>query len=166
MKKLLVLTLVLGMASLAPAWLVAVDATDVAVGETITMTITATANDLEYSAIYGGVVETEADNAILSYSGWALGASAPDLAQAAAEYDWTLDGFEGADLVSDSTTATFVEGQYFLVTFGADAAGVGNLYFYDYGTQQYDEFAINVVPEPATMALLGLGGLLSLRRRK
>lgn len=45
-------------------------------------------------------------------------------------------------------------------------AGFGGKYAWNYPIGNFDNFVVNSVPEPATMCLLGLGGMLISRRRK
>jgi len=78
-----------------------------------------------------------------------------------------------------------VTGTSALVTFSFTAVGIGNALFAvgdhnaggdltegfaldpsGFGTVSYSAISINVIPEPATLALLILGGMAAIRRRR
>jgi len=163
MKKLLVLTLVLGIASLASAAL-SLAATDNVVG--------AYSDDTEpYVAFIAysesldpaAVALTPAGDQNLSFlvdygvnPGSAVGL--PD----AALHIWNFSAASstvGALQPGEHLTATFADG----TMFGDADMGLGTVYLLAEDTSKIG--ALYVVPEPATLALLGLGALV-LRRKK
>jgi hypothetical protein len=166
MKKLLVLTLVLGLASAANAVLIDVDGQRGAtaeVPETGIATITVVSED---AAAYLGYIILEAGGGgVLSAPEVLPGAG--DLGSAVAyvdEPEWGL-GFEltiaaspsGAIAAGDQVTLTYT-GQL------GDTAQISLFVDPEYGTPAAS-VGVTVVPEPMTVLLLGLGGLF-LRRRK
>lgn len=166
MKKLLVLALVLGVASMASATLLTVIADDaeILLGDTTTVNIVA--------AVDYGMFDGE---------DWVIGVSAEG-----ALSDITVADVAGAVLVSNGDAAMFgVPGGFWGVTM-APAVGIiteGTVLFsltltgMELGIAQINMIdltaggvpgastSVLVTPEPMTMALLGLGGLF-LRRRK
>jgi hypothetical protein len=162
MKKLLVLMLVLGMATAANATVISWSV------DSLTLDINATA-----------VVNLVADDAT-GYDIKSVGATAGAVASivdidplAAAGQDATAtalaDPYLGWwNILSADSTGTpmnsIVSGNHFDVTIKGLATGTYAINSDYYGTN--DVLNITVVPEPATVALLGLGGLFLLRRRK
>ncbi len=156
MKKLLVLLLVLGMASTASAVL--------------------TYSKSPTTVTIDGIIEADVyvivtSDAILSpLSDLAIGTAAPSMT----EYFLDVapgDGFFGDLLgipagfaggswtVNSAPGEDYVEGNYLTLSIsGSDILA----YTYNETTQEIAE----IVPEPMTIALLGLGGLFLLRRRK
>jgi hypothetical protein len=165
MKKLLVLMLVLGMASIANA-----------------TTVTWSVDSVTINSVGGiAVVQLEADDTAAYPTKW-VGASGAStiatissiVARAAAGPDhviknptqttypgwWTV---EAADM--DPDTWDIATGAQYDVTITGLAIGTHQVVADGYATVQ-DWLEITVLPEPTTVALLGLGGLFLLRRRK
>ena len=169
MKKVLVLALVLGIASLATAGL------DLAGGAASPFQLTG--DDTVYVSYTRFLVVTDSSitgNTLL-YTG--DGAGIVDFSSTSAY----IDAMQGKiDLIDDTETVNHVfqllikdtdPGNGSVIASGnlADFAfsGGGNAYLTDdsAGTLTGESIVIALVPEPATMALLGLGALL-LRRKK
>lgn len=162
MEKLLVFTLVLGLASGASAALTLVGApTDpINIGETVTITV----NNSEDGAYSGwleipdpGVADYDGDP-VFTAAGNPGGAST---VTAAADYP----GWYEFTVASFPPNPTISAGDHIQVTVTGIGEGATalNLYAND-GVTLLDSAAITVIPEPMTIALLGLGGLF-LRRR-
>ena len=173
MKKLLVLMLVLGMASLANAALVlsiyvdgveAGSAASVDIGDTITIDV--------YSNEEGSYDAYLAMSSGLEYADWA-GITMYDLTPgvsiaANTYYAGALAGFD-TYLLNNSTFD--IENQpaagiAFSLSFLGVAEGTVDVKLdHDVWGSTVDTLAVTVIPEPMTLALLGLGGLF-LRRKK
>ena len=166
MKKLLVLTLVLGIASLASATLTLSGPLSVNVGETISITITEDDTDASAATKYLVISDTtKADFDVPSLGG--------------VDYPYPLTEFgsvhienAGAEFASFSWTPTATGGNVggsFVFQITGAAAGAISLSGIDAqtGATVVDPISISIteIPEPATMAILGLGALL-LRRKK
>ena len=183
MKKLLILTLVLGVASLATAGLTASKTVDVEVGDVITISYLAevVTNGVTLRSIDDDVAGLATTGAELVYSG----------------YNFALkvgDGKGTGGKLYDGGTSDSFAGSYFSLLGAGSDAGIGEaLWSFAYtvptteaatititigagtvtplGDSAADVDGENVVltmstiPEPATMALLGLGALV-LRRKK
>lgn len=169
MKKLVVLMLVLGMASLASAVLVSSD--------------TVTTGSVVWSVVDEQLIGVNATGTVDAEPYWIDGVTSPwdnivvgigpmdgskftgsfnDAAGDAADVsEWAPGGFnasgyDGSDLVLPNLGT----GQWFQF----DLSGLGTIGIGDYSS--FDAVGtITVTPEPMTMVLLGLGGLF-LRRRK
>ena len=176
MKKVLVLMLVLGIASLATAGLTAsIDGTSVAPSGSLNIDIgaasTTTVNKMQVKATI------TAGTGTASFSTTGVTLNDPGF-QAA--LTWNVDSasvmeIKGANIFGDSTITdpyTFVDNLKLvggtagtvtldIIVSASSVLGDGTM---DAGTSLLSQ-TITVVPEPATMALLGLGGLL-LRRKK
>lgn len=74
------------------------------------------------------------------------------------EGDQVLASFEHGGLTQQINATTSI--------LSGTNAGFGGKYQWDYPIGNFDNFVVESVPEPATMALLGLGGLLIRRKRK
>ena len=145
MKKLLVLSLVLGIASLATAGLVVTDSgTDINVG-------------IDQSVLgYEFIIEVTAGDVTLDSSGVTYG------------FTWDFDN----NPVVDTPTLFRVGGSQFMsaaqgtgdFVLGLGYEGVGEITISDAYNPNFEAVVLQV-PEPATMALLGLGALV-LRRKK
>lgn len=161
MKKLLILTLVLGLTSVASAaisW--DLTAQDVPEGTSITITISSDNTDP-----YGAFVNME-DPA------GAIGAL-QIMAEAGDQASWTDDvalGVPGYFLAqanaSDPGNWTIVAGAHFTLDYTAlDAVSPVTITLLDFNAAPIDAVTVQNTPEPMTLGLLGLGGLF-LRRRK
>ena len=169
MRKLLILTMVLGMASLASATVTITGPTDVLAGNTYSYSISGTSADTAgYQAYIYVDYPGNPGGAVLS----SVGMNATNLTGVFSGYDTTYlpDGFQFFAGNSPGTTEVFA-GEWFTFDMAIPAgAEVDDVFSFDtldgdWIVLQDGALAVTVVPEPITMALLGLGGLF-LRRRK
>jgi hypothetical protein len=167
MRKLLVLMLVLGMASAANAVLIqvngqtgaAIQIDEAAIPATITVVGEDTANWLGYIIVEDGGAGLLSGAAVLA------GAGNQASAEAFSEDGWGA-GYT-LTVASTSVPTNVVAGPLFNVDYTAvlgDTAQITLFIDPDYETPAAS-VAVEVVPEPMTVLLLGLGGLF-LRRRK
>ena len=173
MKKLLVLILVLGLCSTANAMLTAIEidvdgshadsSVSVAVSGTISLEIySGSDTDTGY-----GYLAIE-DNGLYSLSNGQVTTNAGD------KGSWTgpftmptyVPGYNLLELgVSKSASGTITAGTMFLIDFTAGSStGTVDVVLYDESLVTMDSTTI-IIPEPMTIALLGLGGLFLRRRR-
>jgi hypothetical protein len=157
MKKLLVLLLVLGMTSAASAMTVSQPdplSLEVVVSGDLTQ-------DLYIILSSDGVL-----------SGFTLGADAPDLSgYAGPTSDLAGMGLFPAGYVGEYWVLASSQNPYpltgtYLTAMGGAVGDSVNLSWFDELGNAGDLGTIVLVPEPMTIAFLGLGGLLMLRRRK
>ena len=165
MKKLLVLMLVLGVASLASAGLTfATGAATIQVGETVDIGMLAdqaVAGTIATTDITGGV-----PNGVSTMSLLAGAASTAFTANPQAAYPGYIQGIAG------TVTPYMLGDEVSIASLTGDAVGTYTIYTYTtagWNTTYVpnDSFVLTVVPvpEPITMGLLAVGGLF-LRRRK
>jgi hypothetical protein len=174
MKKLIVLSLFVAIASLATAGLSKVNApASVEAGSSFTIDIIGNGqmdNDSIYVWISGDATMSGGTNNIVDGEIYIDQDSADFLAD-----DYGYNGYINgqvlwADISIPKATPAVISGNILsgiTVTVGADAAGTTLTVYVlneNDGTIQASQL-INVVPEPMTLGLLGLGGLF-LRRRK
>jgi hypothetical protein len=164
MKKLIVLALVVSMASLASAALTwSSNTVEIEVGSSATLQLS-NDSDLPYA---GGPAWVGADpSTVAAISGIsALSNAGPDaVGETTAYAGWWTVAADDKDLTTwdvvagaqwDVTIAGLEVGEYVITSDSYGSAGAGELL----------TISVVAVPEPMTMALLGLGGLF-LRRRK
>ena len=184
MRKLLILVMVLGMASLASAVpVLTVSDSSPTVGDTFYLYISGTAGDatgdgtgspvggyesmitLDY-ANYASYVITNANPYISIASSGTVENAAGGLGGASAQ-TYGNPKFVAAPAGGSWSEVTDVDaGLWFTYEMYADSVGVSLVGLTaDWGSSEIGAIPITVVPEPITMALLGLGGLF-LRRRK
>lgn len=163
MKKLLVLTLVLGLASGASAalTLVGAPAEPIDIGESISILV----NNSEDGA-YSGWLEI-AGQAVADYDGDPVFTAAGD--PGGASEMKPADGYPGwyeFTVASFPPNPTIAAGDHIEVNVMGVSEGTAalNLYATD-GVTLLDTAQITVIPEPMTIALLGLGALFLRRRR-
>ncbi len=169
MRKFLVVALVLGIASAANAVLIYVDGSDpggsIEIGEGLTPVISVVSEDgsswLGYIIIEEGGTGALGNAVNLDAAG-DMGAASPyEEAGWGSGYELTIAASPGG------TPAVAVGPQFTLDYVGGVLGGTATIWLFvdpEYGTPA-DSVTITVVPEPMTVILLGLGGLL-LRRRK
>jgi len=169
MKKLLVVALVFGMASVANAELIQVDGIDpgpsIEIFEGVTPVISVVSEDtsswLGYVIVEEGGAGALSNPAKLDAAG-DIGAIAPYT-----EAGWGA-GFELTVAMSSGGIPAVAIGPQFTLHYSGgvlgDTATISLFVDPEYGTPA-DSVAIIVIPEPMTVMLLGLGGLF-LRRRK
>ena len=168
MKKLFVLLMVVGMVSVANAGLVLVPP-QVAPGEAINIQTDPIAASIDPVSVWiAAATGVSLDAGTLSYTGSAAAitdfSSDPDLLALAAsvvgESVGRLDLVELQDLAVPAKQVTGLAAAYGVL----GDSGLGAVYMLDFDMAQVMG-KVDVVPEPVTITLLGLGGLL-LRRRK
>jgi hypothetical protein len=163
MRKLLILMLVLGMAPLAGATISLVStAATVGLSGTTTVQVSSDTADLPWAGYLG---YTHAGASLTSM--WVLPAAGGDAAVAPSPGGYA--GYWWMSAADNASPFTIAAGVQFEGTLLGTATGVYNFYLYDSNwstpISPSGTFTLTVIPEPMTMALLGLGGLL-LRRRK
>jgi len=167
MKKLLVLSLVLGIASLASAALTIVPESLVLYpSDIITIDIVADAQAADLGAVIGVVVDGPGTISV--------GENTANLLNPGAIFDLPGDqaGLFGygtavfADLAKPEIGAMIPDGVVISgLTFHCEGEGDVIIQIFNPDSGLVDEITIAQMPEPATMALLGLGALV-LRRKK
>ena len=163
MKRWFALALVLGLASGAAAdlTLVGVPSGPIAIGETVTITV---ANSC--SGAYAGWLEIETP-ATASFDGDPEFTAAGDPGRTSRTKYWPeYAHWYEFSVVSFPPSPAIEAGDHILIHIVGVSEGSTRLTLYDSdGVTALDQCTIAVIPEPTTIALLGLGGLL-LRRRK
>ncbi|MHC4692935.1 MAG: PEP-CTERM sorting domain-containing protein [Planctomycetota bacterium] len=188
MKKLLVLMLVLGLASVANAALtIGVYETDgttlydsraINVGENLMLKIIAVGGD---TGDFGGIaLIADTTLGIVGTTGTTHIPPAPDASALLGGATGNFVGGMGANddgivgsIAAFTAQPPHEDGVYFSdILFTCAGEGPVTVYLYDIGTTWsiadglIDSAVINQVPEPMTIALMGLGSLFLLRRRK
>jgi hypothetical protein len=161
MKKLFVLVLVLGWVSGAQAALTLVGApADLVVGETATITVHSST-----AGAYSGWLQIETP-AVADYNGDPQFTAAGDPAGSSSMKVQPLyPGWYQFTVASMDLDKPIEAGDHIQVNVIGVSEGQTRLaVFADDGVTELSHATLNVVPEPATIALLGLGALL-LRRR-
>jgi hypothetical protein len=170
MKKLLALMLVLGMASAANAALVislngATDIDEIVVVPSDTVVVdvfdTLGANWLAYIDFYN---ESEGTYS-LSNARWGPAAGDGSIGMSGYSLNPTYDAYEYEITQAWGTTTTKLPGAVWMVDLHCEKEGNVYIELYDRDVVLQDTATIIQLPEPMTIALLGLGGLF-LRRRK
>jgi hypothetical protein len=170
MKKLLIFILVLGLSSLANATMTNIEISidgatvgasyDVLTGDTISVEMYS--NNEDPGSGYLGLE----DNALYTLTNQAVTTNAGD------QGGYTSYSYYGYTeimvVVSKTASGTITPGVMFMVDFNAGSStGTVDVYLAsdESGYPTVDTLTINIIPEPMTIALLGLGGLFLRRRR-
>jgi hypothetical protein len=168
MKKLLVLMLVLGMVSSAHAALGPVSLN--AKGDMSGVTLDGTMTALDTEAFHILVVS---DGTLSPLNDTALGAAAPSLAGLSADHTaWVgvipfTAGYTGASwIMANAPGEAFLTGEYLSLDCAYVGQALVEAWYFDEGSGATGLIGEVLLPEPMTIALLGLGSLFMLRRRK
>jgi MYXO-CTERM domain-containing protein len=158
MKKLLVLTLVLGLTSMASATVsLSVPGTEVAAGDTMTISVVSDAA----GDSYGGWLDLSLSTAGTWGDLLILPAAGADASKVSWDDNWWQFG-----AASFNPDAPVLAGTHFTVDFtGVNAGETVTFVLWNNELNQSEEATVTVTPEPMTLGLLGLGGLFLRRRR-
>jgi len=172
MKKLLALVLVLGMSSMASAFLIQVDGPATLMpGEkgvyTYSIADDGGRGGLNFFDVYvemSNDLATLTDATFLATTRNAVDYDYNGIADNPAEFAFGADSGGLDALMSIEVTAGAVPGVFDIVTTGVYFADItwDDTFMADFAGGA----GIQIVPEPITMTLLGLGGLLAVRRRR
>ena len=166
MKKLLVLILVLGLCSTANAATVQIEVNGSDPGSSVSVTTGDTIQLVSYSGSEtwnGMILVTNTSNSLAD--GAVVVANAGDLGLISA-YSYAGYG-DGYTMAADYLSTAPQSGVQFTMTISGDIDDTGTIVFWtaaDWVTP-HDTLSYTIIPEPMTIALLGLGGLLLRRRR-
>ncbi len=172
MKKLLMITLILTLAGVANATLLTwtdsggsgITTLEIAsVGGTATAYLSAD-DALTFSTKWLGIDETGTPNVTVQSVTALAAAGNGAIVQTSTQttyddYGWTVESTHTGEPPS-----SVLAGVQYAVVFYGEALGSETAESDNFGTS--DQLAITVVPEPMTLSLLGLGGLLLRRKRK
>ncbi len=165
MKKLLVLALVLGLAGAANAGLVEVDATKINPGETATFSVVSPEGEGNWAGWLEISTTGTGDLGPLTLTAKAPVGEADTFVKGEAELGY--GGWYQFSIVSTNPGNQPVPGVQATMTFSGAEGDTGTVTLWDAtgAVAIQDPVTVEVIPEPMTLGLLGLGGLF-LRRRK